>query len=164
MPDVEVQTSKRRWLSLKCSHFLTNWDRRLRFPPCERGNALVFIPHIVFVIIFSGWAGNDVNARLKISFFSYFHVFSLSPFIGGFTKIPQGDLFPPIFPGILMPLGTYIQRFREGYCLTVRTSYIQWVRDFGKHIVIIFWMNLCEFNFTKHWIAFITIRTILHHE
>ena len=65
---------------------------------------------------------------LKFHFFPIFHVFSLSPFIGDFTKIPQGDLFPPIFPGILMPLGTYIQRFREGYCLTVRTSYIQRVK------------------------------------
>ena len=106
----------------------------MRFPSCERWNALVFRPHVVFIIITSGWPGNDETVTLKISPHLNFSCIFIFLFKTVFTKIPKEGIFPPIFPVIFMHLGTYIQRFREGYRWTVRTSYIQCVNLFSYSV------------------------------
>ena len=131
-------------MSLNGSQILTNEDKKVRFPSCERWNALVFRPHVVFIIITSGWPGNDETVTLKISPHLNFSCIFIFPFKTVFTKIPKGSIFPPIFPVILIHLGTYIQRIREGYLLTVRTSYIQCVpcyKDLGPCYK--YWLALC---------------------
>ena len=122
-----VEISKRRRLTSNGSHFLMNKDRKMRFPPYERWNALVFGSHMIFVIIISPWAAIDETVTLKVFpdvYFSCIFFFSLKIIL---TKNPEEGIFPPIFPGIFMHQGTYIQRIREGYRRTIRTSYLHGV-------------------------------------
>ena len=79
-----------------------NKDKKMRFPPYERWNALVFESYMIFVNIITPWAAIDETVTLKVLpdvYFSCIFIFSLKTIL---TKNPEEGIFPPIFPGIFM--------------------------------------------------------------